>query len=142
MAYDNQNIFAKILRGELPCIKVYEDEHTIAILDVAPLFEGHVLLMPKRHIELIMDVPKDLGARLFENTQLIARGIQTAFGCQGIFIGNNNVVSQSVPHTHIHIVPRNKKDGLYGFFYPRHPYRDAEHMEEVRVKLEEAIGGL
>jgi histidine triad (HIT) family protein len=134
-------IFCSIINGEAPGYIVYEDELCIAFLDITPLFEGHVLLLPKQHIETLMELPDELTAPLFNTAKRLSSSVQTAMDSQGIFVANNNVISQSVPHLHIHIVPRNKKDGLYGFFYPRKAYRDEEHMKEVAARIAKEMAG-
>ena len=139
MATAKKCIFCSIINHEAPGYIVFEDEHCIAFLDTTPLFEGHVLLLPKQHVETLMDLPAELIEPLFANAKRLSAAVQTAMGSQGIFMANNNIVSQSVPHLHIHIVPRNKKDGLYGFFYPRKKYRDEEHMQEVAARISAAL---
>lgn len=118
---------------------VFEDNVSLAFLDQRPLFPGHCLLIPREHLKTLSDLDDDLIARIFLNTQLLARAVEEAMDAEGTFIALNNKVSQSVPHLHIHIVPRNKKDGLRGFFWPRNPYRNAEHMEKVRQRLRNKI---
>ena len=132
-------IFCSIINGEAPGYIVYEDATCIAFLDTTPLFEGHVLLLPKQHVETLMELPAELIEPLFSKAKLLSIAMQKAMECQGIFMANNNIISQSVPHLHIHIVPRNKKDGLYGFFYPRKRYRDEAHMQEVATRIAAAV---
>jgi histidine triad (HIT) family protein len=131
--------FCKILLGKAECPKVFEDEHTLAFLDHRPLFPGHSLLIPKSHFETLSDLPQALIQPLFSNVQMLATAIQTAMGAEGNFVATNNRVSQSVPHFHVHIVPRRKGDGLKGFFWPRQKYKSAEEMNEVLAKLHTAI---
>lgn len=107
----------------------------MAFLDHRPLFPGHVLLVPREHHELLTDLPADQVGPLFQTAQLLAQAVKTAMDADGTFIAINNGVSQSVPHLHVHIVPRKKGDGLKGFFWPRVAYRDAAHMEEVRARI-------
>ena len=121
---------------------VLEDQATLAFLDHRPLFPGHCLLIPKAHCETIMDLPEELTAPLFNNARLLAGVVEEAMGSDGSFIAINNRVSQSVPHLHIHVVPRRKKDGLRGFFWPRQKYQSAAEMESVRDRLRAAIGGM
>lgn len=132
-------IFCKIIRGEAEGYIVFEDEVSLAFLDIRPLNPGHCLLVPKEHYETLMDVPDELIAPLFKNAKLISRAIELGLSVQGIFVGINNRVSQSVPHLHIHIVPRNRNDGLKGFFWPRYPYKDRETILEIRDKIKDAI---
>lgn len=118
---------------------VYEDAVSVAFLDHRPLFHGHTLLAPREHIETLADLPAELLAPLFANAQRLARAMETALGAQGSFVAINNRVSQSVPHLHIHVVPRNPKDGLKGFFWPRGKYADSAEMEAVRRRLSAAM---
>ena len=134
----NNCIFCQIASGEVPASIVFEDEQTIAFLDHRPLFPGHVLLIPRTHMDSLIDVPPDLWSQLSANARLLALAVEQGLRAQGTFLAINNRVSQSVPHVHIHIVPRAKGDGLKGFFWPRHKYRDIEHMEEVRSLLARA----
>ena len=106
---------------------VFEDEVSIAFLDNRPLFPGHSLLIPREHHEAIWDLPDGLVEPYFANARLLARAVRDGMGAQGAFVALNNIVSQSVPHLHTHVVPRNRKDGLRGFFWPRTKYAsDAE----------------
>lgn len=118
---------------------VFEDERTLAFLDHRPLFPGHCLLIPKIHYETLADLPEDLIGPLFRNARLLAAAVEQAQSAEGSFVGINNRVSQSVPHLHIHVVPRRKKDGLRGFFWPRQKYENAAEMERVRDSLRAAI---
>jgi histidine triad (HIT) family protein len=131
--------FCKILLAKSDCHRVFEDEHTLAFLDYRPLFPGHCLLIPKTHLETIADLPDVLIAPLFSNARLLAGAIQQAMEAEGTFIAVNNSVSQSVPHFHVHIVPRRKGDGLKGFFWPRTKYKDTEEMVAVVKKLQSAV---
>ena len=134
-------IFCRIAAKEIPAQVVYEDEHSLAFLDIEPLFPGHTLLIPKQHAETITELPRAQVGPLFENAQLLTRAVEAAMDAGGSFLGINNRVSQSVPHLHIHIVPRRKKDGLRGFFWPRKKYDNDHHLSEVaaaiRTKLAE-----
>lgn len=119
--------FCRIVAGEEPAHIVFEDELTLAFLDNRPLFHGHSLLVTREHHETLADLPADLVGPLFVNAQLLSRAIPAAMEKPGSFVALNNVVSQSVPHLHVHIVPRRPKDGLRGFFWPRRKYKsDAE----------------
>ena len=119
---------------------VLEDDVSVAFLDHRPLFQGHCLLVPKQHYETLADLPEELVGRLFGNARLLARAVEEGLQAEGTFVAINNRVSQSVPHLHIHIVPRRKGDGLKGFFWPRQKYPDEEAMwrtqEAVRVAVE------
>ncbi|MBC7320222.1 HIT family protein [bacterium] len=132
-------IFCKIIRGESEGYIVFEDDISLAFLDIRPLNPGHCLLVPKEHYETLMDIPEELIGPLFKNAKLISRAIELGLAVQGIFVGINNRVSQSVPHLHIHIVPRNKNDGLKGFFWPRYSYKDRETILEIQDKIKKAI---
>ena len=111
-------------------------------LDHRPLFPGHCLLIPKAHYETLADLPEDLVGPLFRSVRLLAVAVERAMQSEGSFVAINNRVSQSVPHLHIHIVPRRKKDGLRGFFWPRQKYESAAAMEEVRERIREAAGAI
>lgn len=131
--------FCQIVRAIVSASVVFEDEQTLAFLDHRPLFPGHCLLIPRDHIETLIDVPPPLLTVLSANARLLAIAMETALGAQGAFVAINNRVSQSVPHLHVHVVPRTKGDGLKGFFWPRQKYRDSEHMEEVRRAIASAM---
>ena len=132
-------VFCAIARGELDAHVVFEDDVSLAFLDNRPLFAGHTLLIPRDHHETLSDLPSELVEPLFANAQLLSRAIPEAMGAQGSFVANNNVVSQSVPHLHVHVVPRVKKDGLRGFFWPRTKYESDEHAAQTAAKLREAV---
>ena len=121
---------------------VFEDEISIAFLDHRPLFPGHCLLVPKAHFETLSDLPTKLIAPFFINVQLLARAVELAMGAEGSFVAMNNRVSQSVPHLHVHIVPRRKKDGLKGFFWPRNKYETPAHVVEVQKSIKTAIAAI
>ncbi len=121
--------FCAIASGELGATIVSEDEETIAFLDRRPLFPGHVLLIPRNHHVTIEDLPPTLVEPLFSAARTLAGAVRRAMGAEGTFVALNNTVSQSVPHLHVHIVPRVRKDGLKGFFWPRNPYEDQEAMD-------------
>ena len=128
-------IFCQIATGEKEAKVVFEDGASLAFLDARPLFPGHCLLIPKAHYETIADVPKHLIGTLFSNAQDLAAVVKSAMQAEGTFVATNNTVSQSVPHFHIHIVPRRRKDGLRGFFWPRHAYSSEDEMIAVRDVL-------
>jgi histidine triad (HIT) family protein len=131
--------FCDIAAGRLKAEVVFEDALTLAFLDIRPLFSGHLLLIPRVHHETMADLPRSLIEPLFLNAQLLARAVERSLGAEGSFVAINNRVSQSVPHLHIHIVPRRRKDGLKGFFWPRQSYRDENELVSIRTKLVEAI---
>lgn len=118
---------------------MFEDKVSLAFLDYRPLFPGHCLLVPKDHYETIIDLPTRLITPLFNNVQLLAHAIEKGLMAEGSFVAINNRVSQSVPHLHIHIVPRRRKDGLKGFFWPRHPYKDKEAALKIQNLLRDTI---
>ena len=119
--------------------RVFEDEQTLAFLDHRPLFAGHSLLIPKSHLETINDLPDSLLAQLFANVRLLSAAVELGMRAEGTFIAANNRISQSVPHFHVHIVPRTKGDGLKGFFWPRRKYKSAEEVSSVLNALRAAI---
>lgn len=128
-------IFCDIVAGRAEAARVYENDDVLAFLDIKPLFPGHVLVVPRRHAVTLPDLePQEIGP-LFAAVQLLCRAVPQALGSQGTFVANNNTVSQTVFHLHVHVVPRTKGDGLKGFFWPRNPYRDAAHVEEVRTAI-------
>ncbi|MGH7806764.1 MAG: HIT family protein [Thermodesulfobacteriota bacterium] len=118
---------------------VFEDNVSLAFLDTRPLFPGHCLLIPKEHIPTLAELNSPLIEPIFTNVKMLAQAVEEAMEAEGTFIAMNNKVSQSVPHLHVHIVPRRKKDGLKGFFWPRNPYKDDKEMEEVQNKIKSAV---
>jgi histidine triad (HIT) family protein len=132
-------LFCAIITKETIASIVFEDEISIAFLDHRPLFPGHCLLVPKTHYETLSDLPTELVGPFFTNAQLLARAIELAMEAEGSFVAINNRVSQSVPHLHVHIVPRRKKDGLKGFFWPRNKYENTAHVGEVQKLIKAAI---
>lgn len=135
-------LFCRIARGEIATDKVFEDENTLAFLDHRPLFPGHCLLIPKDHLETLGDLPASLIKTFFANVQLLSVAIEHGMNAEGTFVALNNRVSQSVPHFHVHIVPRRKGDGLKGFFWPRSKYKSPEQIAEVLRTLRAAIAEL
>ncbi len=130
-------IFCAIAWGREKAHKVFEDKCFLAFLDHHPLFPGHVLLIPRRHISTWMDVPDEWLKELAGNIRWLSEAVRTAMHAEGIFIANNNVVSQRIPHFHVHIVPRTRGDGLTGFFWPRQKYADEAEMERVAARIRE-----
>jgi len=120
-------------------VVVFEDEISLAFLDHRPLFPGHCLLVPRQHFETLTDLPRDMVGPYFENVQLLSCAVEAGLQTDGSFIAMNNRVSQSVPHLHVHIVPRRRKDGLKGFFWPRNKYSGEEEMREVRERIVAAL---
>jgi len=114
---------------------VFEDSISLAFLDDKPLFEGHCLLITRAHYRTFLDLPRDLIGPLFLNAQHLAEAVQSGMSAEGTFMAINNTVSQSVPHFHMHVVPRRKGDGLRGFFWPRQRYRSEEELLAVQKTL-------
>jgi histidine triad (HIT) family protein len=132
-------LFCRIVAGEVPAHVAYEDDEFVAFLDIRPLFPGHTLLVPRAHHETLWDLPPDLAAGLAHRTQRLSVAVRDAMDAVGVFNAVNNVVSQSVPHLHVHVVPRRPKDGLKGFFWPRTKYASdddaAATAERIRTRL-------
>lgn len=135
-------LFCEIAAGRASAPIVFEDDFSLAFLDHRPLFPGHTLLIPRAHVETLPDLPGPALAPLFSNAQALCRAIEHALSADGTFVAINNRVSQSVPHLHIHVVPRRMKDGLRGFFWPRSKYRDPDEAEAVRVAIQNSLGRL
>lgn len=134
--------FCRIIRGEAPHERVLDAEQALAFLDQSPLFPGHCLVVPRIHRATLLDVPPAELGPLLAATQLVAQAVQEAMAAQGSFVGINNVVSQSVPHLHIHVVPRRRGDGLKGFFWPRRKYESLSAMAEVAERVRTAVDRL
>jgi histidine triad (HIT) family protein len=134
--------FCRIIGGEIASYTVFEDDMTLAFLDHRPLFPGHCLLVPKTHYGTLLDLPTALLTPLMANTQLLARAVEHGLEAHGSFVAINNRISQSVPHLHIHVVPRRRQDGLKGFFWPRQPYKDAASIRAVQQTLRATIAEL
>jgi histidine triad (HIT) family protein len=119
-------VFCAIVAGEVPADVVLDEPDVVAFLDRRPVFKGHVLLVPREHIVTLPDLPAALRDPFLEAGQRLATAVVEGLGAQGSFVAMNNVVSQSVAHLHLHVVPRTKGDGLRGFFWPRTSYADGE----------------
>ena len=132
-------VFCQIIAGDLPAERVLETDDLVAFLDTRPVFKGHVLLVPREHVDTLPDLPASLRDPFLEAAQRIAVAVEDALGAQGSFVAINNTVSQSVPHLHLHVVPRTKGDGLRGFFWPRTKYADGEAATYAE-RLREALG--
>ena len=139
MVTDPACVFCKILRGELPAHVVLDDDLCLAFLDRTPLFHGHVLVVPRTHVVTLPELVPEVVGAFFQRVQVIAAALPVALGAQGTFVAMNNVVSQSVPHLHVHVVPRTKGDGLKGFFWPRKKYGGDEEMAAVAEKIRAAL---
>jgi histidine triad (HIT) family protein len=127
--------FCAIVRGDVEAHVAYSDERFLAFLDHRPLFPGHCLLVPREHVETLFDAPADLLGPLAAVTQRLSIAVRDAMEADGIFNAVNNVVSQSVPHLHVHVVPRRRKDGLRGFFWPRTKYASEEEAASVATRI-------
>ncbi len=132
-------VFCQISNGSIPAHVVFEDGDFIGFLDTHPLFPGHILLCPRNHYVTLLELPGGLAGAAMTNTQLLARAVESALDAEGTFIAINNRVSQTVPHLHIHIVPRRRRDGLRGFFWPRQKYKDEAAKEAVRDAIEREV---
>jgi len=135
-------VFCKIVEGTLEAPIVFEDESTLAFLDHRPLFHGHTLVIPKKHFETLTDLPPKMISPFFRRVQMLSRAVELAMDAEGTFVAMNNRVSQSVPHLHVHVVPRRRKDGLKGFFWPRTKYSDKQQLNEVQSRLRSVIDEL
>ena len=134
--------FCQLIAGEKASQIVFEDSVSVAFLDHRPLFPGHCLLAPRHHHETLADLPEELIEPLFTTAQQLARAVEVAMGAEGTFVAINNRVSQSVPHLHVHVVPRRRKDGLKGFFWPRQKYGSDAEMEAAAQAIRAALSTL
>ena len=134
--------FCRIIADDDPDVLVYRSADVVGFLDVRPVFHGHCLLVPRTHYETLDQLPAEMAAPLLQATQITMRALREVVGAHGTFVANNNVVSQSVPHLHVHVVPRKRKDGLRGFFWPRHPYSSDAALHEMRARVRKAIDSL
>jgi len=135
-------VFCRIIAGEVPAQIVLDDEEFVAFLDARPVFKGHVLVVPRRHYVTLADLPVPAVGPLFERVRLLSAAIPAALGAQGTFVALNNVVSQSVPHLHVHVVPRTKGDGLRGFFWPRGRYASEEEAGQYARRIAGAAAAI
>jgi histidine triad (HIT) family protein len=132
-------LFCAIVAGKQPAATVLDEEHLVAFLDIRPVFKGHVLLVPRIHVGTLPELAPALRDPFLEAAQRLSRAVTTALGAQGSFVAMNNVVSQSVPHLHLHVVPRTKGDGLRGFFWPRTRYADDAEMADYADRLADGL---
>ena len=132
-------VFCQIITGEVPGHVVLETDDLVAFLDTRPVFKGHVLLVPRTHLETLPDLPAGLRDGFLAAAQRLATAVKDALGAQGSFVAINNTVSQSVPHLHMHVVPRTKGDGLRGFFWPRTKYASEEESAAYAARLAAAL---
>jgi histidine triad (HIT) family protein len=133
-------LFCSIVAGETAAAVVLEDDEFVGFLDIRPVFKGHVLLVPRAHVVTLPDLPAELRDGFMALAQRLASAMVEGLGAQGSFVAANNTVSQSVPHLHLHVVPRTKGDGLRGFFWPRTKYADDTEMTSYADRLREALG--
>jgi histidine triad (HIT) family protein len=133
-------LFCQIVAGEVPAHVVLDDDPEVfAFLDSRPVFKGHVLVVPRAHVVTLADLPASLLGPVFRRVQQLSAVMPAALEAQGSFVGINNVVSQSVPHFHAHVVPRTKGDGLRGFFWPRTKYASEQEAEQYASRLRSAL---
>ena len=132
-------LFCAIVAGEAPAHIVLDEPEAVAFLDIHPVFKGHVLVVPRQHIVTLPEMPTPLLTALFVAVQRCAGAMVTGLGAQGSWVAQNNVVSQAVPHVHVHVVPRTKGDGLRGFFWPRQRFSGEDEMSEYAGRLRAAM---
>jgi histidine triad (HIT) family protein len=132
-------VFCGIVAGSVPGATVFADEVAVAFLDVRPVFRGHVLVVPRDHVEVLADLSADLLAPYFGFVQRLAVAVEKGLGAGGTFVAMNNRISQSVPHLHVHVVPRTKGDGLRGFFWPRTKYSSEDEMADYAARISAAL---
>ena len=133
--------FCAVVAGDAPADVVHRGPRTVAFLDTSPVFHGHVLLVPRDHVTTLADLPADDVADFFAFAQRLERAVESAMEAPGSLIMINNVISQSVPHLHLHVIPRRPKDGLRFFLGPRHPYDAPERSAEVARRIGAALEG-
>ena len=133
-------VFCEIVAGTRPAHVVLDEDEVMAFLDARPVFPGHCLLIPRAHYETLADLPSALLEPLFGAAQRLQRALESGLEADGVFVAVNNRISQSVPHLHVHVVPRRRKDGLRGFFWPRQKYESDAQMAEVAAELRAALG--
>ncbi|MBI2168629.1 MAG: HIT family protein [Actinobacteria bacterium] len=132
-------VFCEIVDGSRDALVVDETDRTLAFLDMRPVFHGHTLVVPRDHHETILDLPADVIGPVFAAVQRVTGAVIEAMGADGAFVAVNNRISQSVPHLHVHVVPRRTKDGLKGFFWLRHPYASDDEAAEVAARIRSAL---
>ena len=132
-------VFCEIVAGQRPAHMVFDDDVAVGFLDIRPLFPGHTLVVPREHHVTLADLPDAAIGPYFSRVRQVARAVEHGLGAEGSFVAQNNRVSQSVPHLHVHVVPRTKGDGLRGFFWPRTKYRSEDEAAEIAARISEAI---
>lgn len=135
-------VFCRIVADDDPDVLVYRSDHVVGFLDIRPVFHGHTLLVPRVHHRTLDELPGDLAAPLLGATRIVMRALAVAVDAEGTFVAANNVVSQSVAHLHVHVVPRRRRDGLRGFFWPRHPYPDDAALRDMRARMRDAVAAV
>ena len=133
--------FCEIVGGRVPAHKVFDDDVAVGFLDARPVFKGHVLVVPRDHVVTLPDLPAAAVGPFFVRVQRVAAAVPDALGADGTFVAANNVVSQSVAHLHVHVVPRVRKDGLRGFFWPRQRYTDDAEAAGYAERIAAALDG-
>ena len=137
--FDDSCLFCTIVSGGKSATIIDDDADGFVFLDHRPLFPGHCLVVPHQHCETLADLPQSAVGPFFKKVQLISRVVESAMGAEGTFVAMNNRVSESVPHLHVHVVPRRKKDGLKGFFWPRTKYKSEEEMVETAMRIKNEL---
>jgi len=132
-------LFCSIIAGTTPAHIVLDTPELLGFLDIRPVFKGHTLIVPREHVATMVELTDEVSVPLFGAARQVAAAVRTAYGAQGSFVAVNNVVSQSVPHLHVHVVPRTKGDGLRGFFWPRTKYADDAEAAEYAAKLRDVL---
>jgi histidine triad (HIT) family protein len=139
VSFDPSCAFCRIAAGTESAHVVAADDVTVAFLDARPVFKGHTLLVPRDHHETLADLPAPQIEPLFSRVQRLAQAVEVGVGAAGTFVAINNRISQSVPHLHVHVVPRNRKDGLRGFFWPRTRYENEDEAAGYAERLRTAL---
>ncbi len=132
--------FCAIAEGQAPAVRIADEPRALAFLDARPVFKGHVLVTTQDHVADLADLPEEDLAPLFSLARRIASALEKGLGAGGAFVAVNHRISQSVPHLHVHVVPRSKGDGLRGFFWPRQAYASKEEAEEIAGRIRGALG--
>jgi histidine triad (HIT) family protein len=133
-------LFCSIIAGTTPAQIVLETPEIVGFLDIRPVFKGHTLIVPREHVPTMVEMTDELMVPFFGAARSVAAAVRTAFDAQGSFVAVNNVVSQSVPHLHVHVVPRTKGDGLRGFFWPRIKYASDEEAASYAARIAKELG--
>jgi histidine triad (HIT) family protein len=136
---DDGCLFCRIASGDESAHLIRETPDTVSFLDSRPLFEGHVLVIPRTHHETLMDLPQEIVGLLFDEVKRTSVAVRDAMTSDGIFVANNNGISQSVAHLHVHVVPRRKKDGLRGFMWPRRRYENSDTASQTAAAIRQCL---